>query len=256
MMRIRDRVVRVGSLLVLVAGSAAIVGAAGADWSGPPAPRVASGVASPSASTSSAGNRATMLAARSAPHAPHAPHAPRVEARTAHRPVRLWLPRVLPARFLPAGSHLPNPEAPPSNPYAARQPTQLGRMVIPAIALDQPIFEGVDQAAFAHGVGHWPGTAGPGGWGNAVFGGHRVTQTHPFLNTDTLRAGDEIDLVMRDGWTYVYRVTGVFVVPQTAMWIADQKAGRTITLFTCHPKGSAAERLVTTGVLVRIAAAA
>gem|GEM_PF-3033670 len=246
-MMIRDRALRVCSLLVLVAGSAAIVGAAGAEWTGPPAHHGTYSVASPS--TSTAENRPAVFAARSAPHAP------RVEARTAHKPVRLWLPRVLPARYLPAGSRLPNPEAPPGNPFAVRQPTQLGRMVIPAIALDQPIFEGVDQAAFAHGVGHWPGSAGPGGWGNAVFGGHRVTQTHPFLNTDKLRAGNEIDLAMRNGWTYVYRVTRVFVVPQSAMWIADQKAGRTITLFTCHPKGSATERLVTTGVLVRIAAA-
>lgn len=247
-MMIRDRALRVVSLLVLVAGSAAIVGAAGAEWSGPPAHHGTYSVAS--TSTSTAENRETVLAPRPAPHV-----APRVEARTAHKPVRLWLPRELPAAMLPAGSHLPNPEAPPSNPYAARQATQLGRMVIPAIALDQPIFEGVDQAAFAHGVGHWPGTAGPGGWGNAVFGGHRVTQTHPFLNTDKLRAGDEIDLAMLNGWTYVYRVTRVFVVPQSATWIADQKAGRTITLFTCHPKGSATERLVTNGVLVRIAAA-
>ena len=250
---IRDRALRVVSLLVLVAGSAAIVGAAGAEWSGPPAhgsSSVASPSPSPSPSTSSAEPRETDLASRPALHV-----APRVEAASAHKPVRLWLPRVLPAAMLPAGSRLPNPEAPPSDPYAARQPVQLGRMVIPAIALDQPIFEGVDQAAFAHGVGHWPGTAGPGGWGNAVFGGHRVTQTHPFLNTDQLRAGNEIDLVMLDGWTYVYRVTRVFVVPQSATWIADQHAGRAITLFTCHPKGSATERLVTTGVLVRIAAA-
>jgi sortase (surface protein transpeptidase) len=50
----------------------------------------------------------------------------------------------------------------------------------------------------------------------------------------------------------VYRVAKVFVVPNTAMWIADQAAGRTLTMFTCHPKGSASERLVTTGVLARV----
>ena len=142
----------------------------------------------------------------------------------------------------------------PSNPWAPRQPTQLGRIVIPAIGLDQPFFEGVDQAAFAHGVGHWPGSAAPGGWGNAVFGGHRVTQTHPFLNTDQLRAGDQIDFVMNNGWTYVYGVTNVFVVPQSALWITDQKPGRTVTLFTCNPKGSSTQRLVTNGTLLRIVA--
>ena len=161
----------------------------------------------------------------------------------------------MPADVLPAGSRLPTPTAPPGDPWAARTPTELGRVVIPAIGLDQPVFEGVDQAAFAHGAGHWPGSALPGGWGNAVFGGHRVTQTHPFLNTDKLRAGDEVRFVMTDGWTYVYRVTRVFVVNQDAMWIVDQHPGRSLTIFTCHPKGSAAERLVTQGTLSRIIAA-
>ena len=174
---------------------------------------------------------------------------------TKHVPaVRLTLPRSLPAAALPAGTRLPTPAAPPSNPYAARQPAQLGQIVIPAIGLDQPFFEGVDQAAFAHGVGHWPGTAAPGGWGNAVFGGHRVTEARPFFDMDKLGAGDEINFIMANGWTYVYRVAKVFVVPQTAMWIADQAPGRTVTMFTCHPKGSATERLVTSGVLSRVVA--
>ena len=239
---IRERSLRAFSWLVVVAGSAAIVVTAGAEWSG-----------SPKHATTA------VVAARPAPTAsPH--HAITVPVRRhalTHRAARvepLTLPRSLPANMLPAGTRLPTPTAPPSNPWAPRQPIQLGRIVIPAIGLDQPFFEGVDQAAFAHGVGHWPGTAAPGGWGNAVFGGHRVTQTHPFLNTDQLRAGNEIDFVMGNGWTYVYSVTRVFVVPQNALYITDQRPGRTVTLFTCNPKGSATDRLVTNGVLARIVA--
>jgi sortase A len=250
-MMIRDRSVRVWSLIVLVAGSAAIVGAAGAEWSGAPAHDLSVAV-----SSSTAPNRGAVLASRSSER-PAARHIePKGSDASARMALLKSLPTSLPAAMLPAGAQLPTPAPPPGNPWAARQPAQLGRIVIPAIGLDQPFFEGVDQAAFAHGVGHWPGTAAPGGWGNAVFGGHRVTQTHPFLNTDQLRAGDEIHLVMPDGWTFVYRVTKVFVVPQSAMWISDQKAGRTITLFTCNPKGSATQRLVTDGVLDRIVAAA
>jgi LPXTG-site transpeptidase (sortase) family protein len=246
---IRDRAVRVFSVLVVVAGLTAIVAGAGAEWTGTSSPAARSASSAP---TTVAANRASALAR----HTP-APKAATKPAKHAHHHTnaRITLPRSLPATMLPAGSHLPTPTAPPSDPYAPRQPAQLGRIVIPAIGLDQPFFEGVDQAAFAHGVGHWPGTAAPGAWGNAVFGGHRVTQTHPFLNTDRLHAGDEIDFVMLNGWTYVYRVTSVIVVPQTALWIADQKPGRLLTLFTCNPKGSATERLVTNGVLDRIVAA-
>jgi sortase A len=246
-MILRDRTMRLCTLLVLVVSLAAIVGAAGAEWSGAPRRGVAV-------------NRAAAHAVTAHPSKSTARHA---EDRAASKRVtpnrrdvtRLTLPPSLPARMLPAGSHLPTPAAPPADPWAPRQPTQLGRIVIPTIHLDQPFFEGVDQAAFAHGVGHWPGSAVPGGWGNAVFGGHRVTQTHPFLNTDRLRPGDEIDFVMLNGWTYVYRVTTVYVVPDSALWIKDQKPGRTLTLFTCNPKGSATQRLITNGVLERVVAA-
>jgi sortase A len=250
-MILRDRTMRVFTLLVLVASMAAIVGAAGAQWSGGPT-RAASVVRAPSrpqgaSPSTSTPHRATRPATRAV--------TPKRATPKRHHATRLSLPPSLSARMLPAGSHLPTPAAPPADPWAQRQPTQLGRIVIPAIQLDQPFFEGVDQAAFAHGVGHWPGTAGPGGWGNAVFGGHRVTQTHPFLNTDRLRPGDEIDFVMLSGWTYVYRVTSVYVVPDSALWIKDQKPGRTLTLFTCNPKGLATQRLITNGVLDRVVAA-
>jgi sortase A len=245
---IRDRSRRVFPVLVLVAGLVAVVAAAGAQWSGTPT-RVRVVASAPSTAPVTA-NRDLL---RSVPRSTAAPK--HVQSKRKHASARLSLPTSLPAAMLPAGSHLPTPAAPPSDPYAPRQPVQLGRIVIPAIHLDQPFFEGVDQAAFAHGVGHWPGSAAPGGWGNAVFGGHRVTQTHPFLNTDQLKPGDEIDFVMLSGWTYVYKVTNVFVVAQTALWIKDQKPGRTVTLFTCNPKGSATQRLVTNGVLDRVVAA-
>jgi LPXTG-site transpeptidase (sortase) family protein len=236
---IRDRTLRAVSLFTVA--STAMVIAAGAAWTGTPV-RHATAVSARAA----AADDPTMhfLAHPTVHRAPLAKATPAV--------TRLALPKSLPAAMLPAGTTLPTLAPAPSNPWAPRNPTQLGRIVIPSIGLDQPFFEGVDQAAFAHGVGHWPGSAAPGGWGNAVFGGHRVTQTHPFLNTDQLRAGDEIDFVMQNGWTYVYSVTRVFVVPQTALWIADQKPGRTVTLFTCNPKGSATQRLVTDGTLLKI----
>ena len=245
-MRLREKTMRALSLLVLVAGCAAIVGAAGAQSTVAPEHFVRV-IAAP-ASIPVQRETHVMTPATTATPIERA----RVTKRFA--PPRLTLPRSLPANLLPAGAALPVPAATPGNPWAARQPTRLGQIVIPAIGLDQPFFEGVDQAAFEHGVGHWPGTALPGGWGNAVFGGHRVTEARPFFDMDKLRAGNEIGLVMTNGWTYVYRVTKVFVVPNTAMWIADQTPGRTLTMFTCHPKGSASERLVTNGTLARVVA--
>jgi len=242
----RDRAVRAFSVIALVAGLTGLVGAAGAEWDGAPSHHHAAR-ASARAAHESIGTGDPLPVAR-----PQHPHHAR-DVRHAAR-ARIVLPRSLPARYLPVGTRLPVPAPLPGDPWAPHAVTQLGRIVIPAIGLDSPIFEGVDQSAFAHGPGHWPGTPMPGDWGNAVFGGHRTTETHPFLNTDRLRAGDEIDFVMPDGWTFVYRVTRVFVVGENAMWITNQGPGRNLTLFTCNPKGSATSRLVTSAVLDRIVA--
>ena len=76
-----------------------------------------------------------------------------------------------------------------------------------------------------------------------MLAGHRTTHTEPFLRVAELAPGDEIILSDSIG-TYTYHVTGIEVVPNTALWIVDQHPGRTLTIFTCHPIGSSAERLV------------
>jgi len=45
-------------------------------------------------------------------------------------------------------------------------------------------------------------------------------------------------------------VTGSEIVDDSALYIVDQTPGRTITLFACHPVGSAAQRYVVHGTLV------
>jgi len=78
---------------------------------------------------------------------------------------------------------------------------------------------------------------------NVVLAGHRSTHTEPFLRNAELVPGDEILLSDSTG-TYRYAVSSVEVVPASALWIADQHPGRALTIFTCHPIGSSAERLV------------
>ncbi|MEZ5237179.1 MAG: class E sortase [Acidimicrobiales bacterium] len=59
-----------------------------------------------------------------------------------------------------------------------------------ALDLDVPVVEGVDLGSLSHGVGHWPGTAGPGEVGNMVIAGHRTTHGAP-RRLDELAIGDE-----------------------------------------------------------------
>jgi sortase A len=127
--------------------------------------------------------------------------------------------------------------------------TQIGRIVIPKINLDHPIFEGIDETVIHWGPGHWPGSAMPGQVGNTVFAGHRVTHTRPFYDIDLLNPGDDI-IVHTAAGTFTYQVTGHQIVTPKDTWIVNPTPTATITIFACHPKHSAAQRYVVHGNLV------
>ena len=95
----------------------------------------------------------------------------------------------------------------------------------------------------------------PGGWGNVVVAGHRVTHSHPDLDLDLLAPGDEISFTLPDGSNHTYRMTEQLIVDPSEVWIVDQAPGRTLTLFACHPKGSARQRIVVRGEWVSSAPA-
>lgn len=144
---------------------------------------------------------------------------------------------------------LPVPEAAPQDAYEKVPVVAIGEMEIPKIGLVHTIYEGVSLTVVDNGPGHWPGTPMPGGYGNSVFAGHRTTNSRPFRNIDQLVLGDEI-LFRTDQGAVKYRVTETTVVPWDGVWIVDQHPGRTLTLFACHPPGSAAFRFVVFAELV------
>jgi len=139
---------------------------------------------------------------------------------------------------------LPVPEPVPADPRAPTPEVRLGQLEIPAIGLSQPLFEGVTLTAIDRGPSHWPGTAMPGQLGNVVVAGHRVTRTRPFYDLDLLQPGDELIFSMADGSRHIYVLDRIEVVDDEAMHIVDQTYGYRATLFACHPKGSAAQRIV------------
>jgi sortase A len=142
---------------------------------------------------------------------------------------------------------LPVPEPPP--PARAPEPRiELGRFRIPELGLDTTLLKGVSLTVLDQGPGHWPGTALPGGWGNTVVSAHRTSHGGPFRHLDQLDVGDEVVFEV-EGVTHTYRVTGSEIVDPYALWIIDQKPGRTLTMFACHPPGSTKERIVVYGEL-------
>jgi sortase A len=127
----------------------------------------------------------------------------------------------------------------------------LGPITIPKIGVDQIVIEGVDVDDLRMGPGHYPGTQLPGHEGNTAIAGHRTTYGAPFGDLDQLAPGDEITLRTAQG-TFVYRVTEQRVVDPSEITVLDPTpdparpghALATLTLTTCNPKYSAAQRLV------------
>jgi sortase A len=120
----------------------------------------------------------------------------------------------------------------------------LTRIKIPALGLDTVVVEGITPSALRAGAGHYPQTPLPCEGGNVSIAGHRTTYGRPFGNVDQLKPGDTIELTTPIGGC-VYQVSKApYVVAPTEMSVIDPTAERSLTLTTCHPKGSAAQRLI------------
>lgn len=137
---------------------------------------------------------------------------------------------------------LPVPEPAP-DPNTREPKHELGILEIPKLGVTKTLYEGVALPTLDNGPGHWPGTAMPGHVGNVVVGGHRTSKDRPFRNIDQLVIGDEVIFNTAEG-RFVYKVTKTQIVTPDAIWIIDQTAAFTATLFACHPVGSTRERYI------------
>lgn len=157
------------------------------------------------------------------------------------------VPSIVPAPAEAAAAPAPQPArrraAPP------RRVRSFGRIVIPRIGVDVPVFEGPHKASLDHGPGHWYGTPRPGEPGNTVFSGHRTTYTRPFRRIAELRRGDRITF-LTGGRVHTYVVFRAFVVELDDYSVLRQDLGTVATLFSCHPPGSSAHWYVVQARLV------
>lgn len=125
----------------------------------------------------------------------------------------------------------------------------IGRIVIPKIGVDVIVLEGTGTQDLREGPGHWPETPFPGQGGNCVVSGHRTTYGAPFFRLDRLEVGDEIQLVL-PYVAAVYRVWRSIVVLPYETEVVAQRGVEELSLTTCHPIYSAAQRLVIQAQLV------
>ena len=105
------------------------------------------------------------------------------------------------------------------------------------------------------GIGHYPGSPMPGETGNFAVAAHRTTYGKPFNRIADLQVGDAIVVEVEEGW-YTYRFrTLEYVTPTEVDVLAAvpqvpnaEANGKYITMTSCSPMYSLAERIVAYGV--------
>jgi sortase A len=117
------------------------------------------------------------------------------------------------------------------------------------------VAEGVDLPTVLNnqrlGIGRYPETQRLGEIGNFAVAAHRTTYGAPFANIGELRVGDRIYIETREGW-YVYRFRNLEYVWPTALSVLNEvprftgiePGERLLTMTSCHPKFSEAERVI------------
>jgi sortase A len=112
------------------------------------------------------------------------------------------------------------------------------------------VVEGTTKEALDSGAGHYPSTPLPGSDGNVGIAGHRTTYGKPFADLDLLKPGDRVELETPVG-PYVYEMVEPFdghsnpwVIQPDDWSVVGETDEPMLTLTTCHPKRSAAQRLV------------
>ena len=122
------------------------------------------------------------------------------------------------------------------------------------------IGEGVDPATVLNsrtlGVGHYAETQMPGELGNVALAAHRNTWGGAFSEVGELQLGDNLYVETRDGWyQYAFRgleyvwPSGVEVLLPVPQAPQVEPGEHILTLTTCNPRFSTAERMIAYAVL-------
>ncbi|MCX5196234.1 class E sortase [Streptomyces sp. NBC_00249] len=165
----------------------------------------------------------------------------------------------------PAGARGDRPAAPQAATPPSQAPQQaapaapaagqaFAEMYVPRFGQEwsKPVLEGTDPELLKRGLGHYPGTARPGGNGNFAVAGHRRTYGDPFKDIPELRPGDTV--IVRDAtdwYTYTVRARPLRTLPSEVGVVEAVPArspfttpGKYLTLTTCDPEWGHSHRLV------------
>lgn len=121
------------------------------------------------------------------------------------------------------------------------------RLIIPSLEIDTEVVNGTTLSALKHGPGLYATAQMPGeGDRNTSIAGHRNgigTTWNIFYDIDKLNIGDELFLVYEDKvYRYLYKETKI-VNPDNVS-VLENQGYSCLTLTSCHPIGSDAQRII------------
>lgn len=153
----------------------------------------------------------------------------------------------------------PRPQDDPPVLAAPAETQVLALLIVPRFGPDyyRPIRQGIGTKTVLNqgGLGHYPTTQMPGELGNFVIASHRKAYGGNLEHIHELQLGDHIYVESPEGWySYVYRntehvrPTGVGVLEPVPQQPGVAPEEQLITLQTCNPFFSSAERMLAYGV--------
>lgn len=159
-----------------------------------------------------------------------------------------------PSEVMPVLTEPPTTEpAVPGTGFALLYVPRFGENYVRSIA------EGIDLQSVLNssefGVGRYPESSALGDSGNFALAGHRTTYGASFARIGELRIGDRIYVEVEQGW-YSYQFRNLEYVWPTEIDVLNSfpklseapEGTRVITLTSCHPRFSEAERIIAYGV--------
>lgn len=129
------------------------------------------------------------------------------------------------------------------------QGDNIGRLMIPVLDLELPVFQGTGSNELKKGVGHFIQSVLPGEMDNTVLSGHRDTV---FRKIGDLTIGDLL-IVETSAGVFTYEVSGTRIVDKDDRTVIVPTEHAVLTMTTCYPftyVGPAPERYIVSADLL------
>lgn len=125
-------------------------------------------------------------------------------------------------------------------------------IIIPKINITAKVMKDTKADTLKYGPGIYEKSPLPDIKGaNVCIAGHRTTYGKWFLNIDKLSFGDDIILIFNK-CRYFYSVEKVFIIANNDWSVTYPQGYSALTLTSCHPPGSAKQRIAARARLYRI----